>query len=62
MMDNQAQFYRRRLAEECDALIEAATPEARELHRALAEGYADKLRELGETGHILTEADPISPT
>jgi hypothetical protein len=57
-MDNQAQLYRRRSAEERRATDEAETSEARELHRALAEGYADKLRELGETGGITSEPGP----
>jgi hypothetical protein len=57
-MDNQAQFYRRRLAEERRATDEAETSEARELHRALAESYADKLRELGEADDIPGEMDP----
>jgi hypothetical protein len=48
-MESDLRFYARRLADEKRAAERAITPEARERHVDLAEGYAAKLRELGRT-------------
>lgn len=51
-MENGVEFYCRRAAEERRAMECAVTEEAKALHRALADSYAAKLRELGQVGKL----------